>query len=240
VIEGTRPIGRQAHSVVDQNLRKITASTADHYRAIPLSDGYHILFTDPRTGNLCLGTDAPIGSLIRLLRKICFLPPPSASSSIPLLYAAGSDIQHGIRVVATFPAEQPVGTVASTVAESSSDFEPDTAGHQVLVFYTVPPDMFREMGRVNMVLEGPSAEGACEVAHNVPEWAEWWPESSLQSQLRALEASSIVDPLHTSAVYPLEVRGQVIATCPGLLNVAIDSGPEMVIWAFSADGWARC
>jgi hypothetical protein len=48
---------------------------SDHYRAIPLSDGYHILFTDPSTGLLSLGSDAPIGGPTKLLRKIWFAGP---------------------------------------------------------------------------------------------------------------------------------------------------------------------
>ncbi|KAL9080109.1 MAG: hypothetical protein Q9157_001069 [Trypethelium eluteriae] len=47
----------------------------DHYRAISLSDGYHILFTDPPTGLLCLGCDAPFERPMKLTRKMILEPP---------------------------------------------------------------------------------------------------------------------------------------------------------------------
>lgn len=107
-------------------LRKVKASSADHYRAVPLSDGYHVLFTDPRTGQLCLGTDAPVGPLARLLRKIHFRPPAGISES-PVLYAAGSDTRHGIRVVATFLLD---------------------SKRQAVVFFTVSPDLFYDVAQL--------------------------------------------------------------------------------------------
>ena len=73
---------------------------SDHYRAVPLSDGYHILFTDPGTGLLCLGSDAPVGGPTKLLRKIWFQGPEGMGS--PVCYAGGSDLRLGVRVVAAF------------------------------------------------------------------------------------------------------------------------------------------
>lgn len=70
---------------------------SDHYRAIPLSDGYHILFTDPSTGLLCLGSDAPVGGPTKLLRKIWFLGPRGEST--PIAYSAGADLSCGVRIV---------------------------------------------------------------------------------------------------------------------------------------------
>ncbi|KAG6039865.1 hypothetical protein E4U41_001942 [Claviceps citrina] len=110
----------------------VLARSADHYRAVPLSDGYHVLFTDPRTGCLCLGTDAPIGSVARLLRKVWFRPPAAALSVIPILYAAGSDTRHGVRVVATFAAAGPADNQNS-------------GSKQLIAFFTVPPDLFHDV-----------------------------------------------------------------------------------------------
>ncbi|PFH63422.1 hypothetical protein XA68_10012 [Ophiocordyceps unilateralis] len=107
----------------------IRKANTDHYRAVPLSDGYHILFTDPRTGNLCLGTDAPVGSLTRLLRKVWFRPPPEAISPAPIVYTAGADLRHGVRVVAVF-------------ATAAVTDQPDS---QMIVFYSLPPDVFHDM-----------------------------------------------------------------------------------------------
>src|SRR6202043_2542635 len=77
-----------------------TRDNSDHYRAVPLSDGYHILFTDPATGLLCMGSDAPVGGPTKLLRKIWFEGPEGKGS--PSVYAGGSDLSWGVRVVAAF------------------------------------------------------------------------------------------------------------------------------------------
>ncbi|RAL62952.1 hypothetical protein DID88_004041 [Monilinia fructigena] len=73
---------------------------SDHYRAVPLSDGYHILFTDPGTGALCMGSDAPVGGPTKLLRKVWFQGPEGGGS--PTVYAGGSDLSWGVRVVAAY------------------------------------------------------------------------------------------------------------------------------------------
>jgi hypothetical protein len=52
----------------------------DHYQAIPLSDGSHVLYTDPASGSLCLGSDAPVGAPTKLLRKVLFVPPPAVDN----------------------------------------------------------------------------------------------------------------------------------------------------------------
>ncbi|KAF2090477.1 hypothetical protein K490DRAFT_4673, partial [Saccharata proteae CBS 121410] len=81
-------------------LYTIAGTTCDHYRAVPLSDGYHHLFTDPPSQMLHLGSDAPLGGSIKLLRKIAFEPP--LPGLLPTAYAAGSNLSHGARVVAGF------------------------------------------------------------------------------------------------------------------------------------------
>ena len=73
---------------------------SDHYQAKPLSDGYHILFTDPTCGMLCLGSDAPLGGPTKLLRKIMFTGPEEGV--VPRIYAAGSELRWGVRVVAAY------------------------------------------------------------------------------------------------------------------------------------------
>lgn len=93
----------------------------DHFRAVPISDGSHLLFTDPSSGLLCLGTDAPLGGLTKLVRKIMFIPPSSeGEQSVPLIYSAGKALEWGLRVVAF-----------------------NTDGR--LVLYNVPADIFHKV-----------------------------------------------------------------------------------------------
>ncbi|KPM45341.1 Calcium permeable stress-gated cation channel 1 [Neonectria ditissima] len=217
--------------------RRVSAGSADHYRAVPLSDGYHILFTDPKTGNLCLGTDAPVGSLNRLIRKVWFRPPAATSSSLPVLYTAGADTRHGVRVAATFsvnsgdPLRVKSDEVTSYTAAPQSDVGSDK---QIVVFYTIPPDMFHDISQGSSSMAGSyrrAVEG--DEAENLSEWVNWRSEETYG------EIDVFGSPFQDSAAYPLEIQGQLVAICSNLVELALDSGPDMVIWAFSAEGWAR-
>ncbi|PTB66821.1 hypothetical protein BBK36DRAFT_1117355 [Trichoderma citrinoviride] len=195
----------------DSPLRRLVAASADHFRAVPLSDGYHILFTDPRTGSLCLGTDAPVGSLTRLLRKLWFRPPPQAHSPVPLLYTAGADTRHGVRVVATFAAGR----------RGDGD-----SNQQLIVFYTVPPDIFHDIRRTDGEARsaGYRPRGDREFGRPEPVYG-------------AIDLLS--DPFGDDCPYPVEIHGQVVAVCGNLTEIALNSSPDLIIWAFAAEGWAK-
>ncbi|KAM5362371.1 hypothetical protein ACJZ2D_012576 [Fusarium nematophilum] len=217
------------------SLGRISASGVDHHRAIPLSDGHHLLFTDPKTGNLCLGTDAPVGSLNRLIRKVWFRPPANASSPLAVLYTAGADTRHGVRVVATFSVSSGDSMqLNSDEATGNSSDPPSTvdADKQMIVFYTIPPDMFLVISR------GRSLHSSIRTAEDMEMdglsgWVDWRPEGSYR------DVGFSDDRFSEGRTYPLEIRGQPVAICSNLVELALDSGPDMVLWAFSAQGWAR-
>lgn len=100
---------------MDQGFGTQAVSHCDHYRAVPLSDGNHILFTDPASSMLCLGTDAPLGGPTKLLRKIMLVGPEGC---VPSVYAAGAELRYGVRIVAGY-------------------------GDRVFLF-SIPPDIFRD------------------------------------------------------------------------------------------------
>ena len=60
---------------VDDDHDVLRTVDCDHFNAIPISDGTHMIFTDARTMFLCLGSDAPVGGPTKLLRKVICLPP---------------------------------------------------------------------------------------------------------------------------------------------------------------------
>lgn len=72
----------------------------DHYRAVPVSDGWNVLFTDPMEGSLCLGTDSPPGvGATKLTRRFIFTGPKEFETTVvPRVYAAGSELRWGVRV----------------------------------------------------------------------------------------------------------------------------------------------
>jgi hypothetical protein len=188
---------------------------SDHYRAVPLSDGYHILFTDPTTGLLCLGSDATVGGPTKLLRKIWFQGPEGKGS--PVAYAGSLDLGCGVRVVAAF----------------------GSGSEQVIWFYSVPGDVFAANKGFQFVL-GDSyiqtwSNGASHSRNS--DWLDWWPDRGLHEWL-----SDAQDPLAgilPRSVWPVKIRGQEIGTCPALVDIAVDSGPSMTVWAFSKEGIAR-
>ncbi|THV52355.1 hypothetical protein BGAL_0081g00060 [Botrytis galanthina] len=187
---------------------------SDHYRAIPLSDGYHILFTDPSTGALCLGSDAPVGGPTKLLRKVWFQGPEGRGS--PTVYAGGSDLSWGLRVVAAF----------GSWAEQS------------IWMFSVPGDVFHAAQSSQNVLES-------SVTHkrNIPknsknmQWLDWWPDEGLQEWLNLIRHP--VPGILTGNMWPVRIKGQRIGTCSGIVDLAIDSTNGITVWAFSADGIAK-
>ncbi|MCJ1450992.1 hypothetical protein MMC28_001326 [Mycoblastus sanguinarius] len=99
----------------------------DHYRAVPLSDGWNVLFTDPEDGMLCVGSDAPPGEdATRLIRRVVFIGPWDWNGTgkiiLPRVYAAGGELRWGVRVVAGY-------------------------GEKVWLF-VVPPEVFFEENRL--------------------------------------------------------------------------------------------
>lgn len=58
-----------------QGFSIVRAAHCHHYRAIPVNDGLHILFVDPRTGFLCIGSDAPLAGPANLTRALVCAPP---------------------------------------------------------------------------------------------------------------------------------------------------------------------
>lgn len=77
----------------------------EHFRAVPISDGGNILFTDPEEGLLCLGSDAPPGARAsKLMRRFMFVGPTGDDGKpiVPSVYASGGELRWGVRVVVGF------------------------------------------------------------------------------------------------------------------------------------------
>ena len=91
----------------------------DHYQAVPMSDGWNILFTDPEEGMLYLGSDAPPGArATKLSRRFAFLGPTGVDGhvTVPRVYASARELRWGVRIVAGYG--------------------------EALWFFVVPPDVY--------------------------------------------------------------------------------------------------
>ncbi|KAK1509165.1 F-box domain-containing protein [Colletotrichum costaricense] len=199
-------------------------STADNYRAVPLSDGSHILFTDPKTRYLSLVCDDPKWSRAGIVTKVKFCPPAAACESAPLMYAVGRDLVHGVRIAAVF---------STTRWTEGEGFQP---GEQILAFYTIPPDMFRDLSNTNSLLSLVDSQGE-------HQWAHWWPtlQHTVQQFLKAKNGGlNSKDNRNPRPKFPIDVYGQVVAVCSGIVDLSMGLGPDMMIWAFGREGLARC
>ena len=186
---------------------------SDHYRAIPLSDGYHILFTDPSTGLLCLGSDAPVGGPTKLLRKIWFQGPKGLGS--PIAYCAGADLSCGVRIVAAF----------------------GNGTEQSIWLFSVPSDVFAtNQGGQSPLSASSYLRSKSGQESQASEWIDWWPDDGLQAWLN--HSRDPVAGILPRSVWPVKVRGQQVGICSGLVDLTIDSGPDMTIWVFDKHGLA--
>ncbi|KAF2499318.1 hypothetical protein BU16DRAFT_267375 [Lophium mytilinum] len=179
------------------------ASNSDHFRAVPLSDGYNVLFTDPSTSRLYLGSDAPQGGPTKLLRTLMLMPPDP--DAIPRIYTAAADLTWGARVAVAF-------------------------GDRIIL-YSVPPDVFAQectAGGSDLLAAAAAAHEGKEADH----WAHWL---GTDEKLRLLHAYSYPAD---AALWPIGIKGTVVGSLDGLVDLAIYAEPELTIWAFGADGRA--
>ena len=96
----------------------------DHYHAVPLSDGHHILFLDPVTKVLTLGCDEKTGGSVKLARKMQLIPP--YKSAMPSVYTSAFDMSWGARIVAAYGDTITLYNVPPDVLDFSC-FEHETA-----------------------------------------------------------------------------------------------------------------
>lgn len=189
----------------------------DHYAALPLSDGAHILFIEPSTGGLFLGCDAPVGGPTKLLRKVSLEPPPNVHCSRdepPTMYAAGGDLTWGVRVVAVY-------------------------GDDVVLF-TVPPDVFADIKKINGTADAPVHDDGEE--YELGSWADWNEPIALTSGNNAstvpTDRSAGVSSPRRPARWPVVVHGAKIGHIPNVVDLAVQSAPDLIVWAVSKSGTA--
>lgn len=200
-------LGLHSRPTYDQ---QYTPDASDHYHAVPLSDGYHILFTDPATRTLCLGSDAPFGGPSKLLRKVWFKGPHKCCT--PAVYAAGKDLRWGIRVVVAYDLK-------------GSD-------NQVIMLFSVPRDLLVEITGTATSYNASTAAQS-ELPQLCDEWRYWCGNRGSISLKTELSDASGGD---SSAPRSVQITGQKIGDHKAVMDVGIDSGPNFVIWIIGKNG----
>jgi hypothetical protein len=92
------------------------------------------------------------------------------------------------------------------------------------MFYTVPADLFRDICRTDAtspILSGtaPTTQGEQTVGESMPR--------RQADNYRAINIFS--ESYNESTMYPIELTGQPVAVCNSLLELGLDSCPEMII-----------
>lgn len=161
------------------------SSGYDHYHAIPLSDGHHVLFIDPPTGRLSLGCDAPFGGPTKLVRKVVFVPPEE--KVIPRLYTAAADMSWGARVVVAYG--------------------------DIVMLYNVPIDVIKlsqlqqKADNLETYNTHPFSVEACTEDH----WLNWWDQPSALEFAIQFESSN-KNPIWPLAICGTEI-GKMSNVC---------------------------
>ncbi|KAF9884650.1 hypothetical protein FE257_001403 [Aspergillus nanangensis] len=205
------------------NLSLVRATHCHHYRAIPINDGLHILFIEPRTSLLCIGSDAPIGGPTSLTRALVCVPPfgkdPSDGGKeglVPTVFAAGSDLSWGLRVVAAY-------------------------GDRI-VLYSVPLDVFNVI-RKERERQGDGVMGDSDLARD------WFldtqrsrkrRESLVQNQNGDWEFLLSVSYRPTATMWPFKIYGKEVGRMENVVDLALQtSNGGARVWAFGATGEAN-
>ncbi|KAJ5676068.1 hypothetical protein N7462_008965 [Penicillium macrosclerotiorum] len=208
------------------NLSLVRATHCHHYRAVPINDGFHIIFVEPRTGLLCIGSDAPIGGPTSLTRAFVCVPPFGKdgrefsdninNARVPTVFTVGSDLSWGLRVVAAY--------------------------NDRIVLYSVPLDVFNVI-RKERERQGDGVMGDSDLARD------WFVdterfrkrrESLVQNQNGDWEFLLSVSYRPTAMMWPFKIYGKEIGRVDNLVELALQSSSGGArIWAFSAAGEAR-
>ena len=198
----------------------------DHYRAVPLSDGAHLLFTEPDSNQLCLGSDAPLGGPTKLLRKVVCLPPrPTEESQSASLtcYSAGQELRWGIHIAAAY-----------------SD------GY--IMLYHVPSDCFERLKHTRTGMDQWD-ENAGVLAESDLTMDEWMfsigHDNASTSDYAANEAGSTVtaeEEHHVPPFRPIQLHGTEVGRMPeeSIEDLTVDCrNGSLRVWAFTASGEVR-
>lgn len=201
-------------------LSLVRATHCHHYRAVPINDGFHIIFVEPRTGFLCIGSDAPIGGPTSLTRAFVCVPPFTQETSgnsnearIPTVFTVGSDLKWGLRVVAAY--------------------------QDHIVLYSVPLDVFNVI-RKERERQGDSVMGDSDLARDWfvdSEHSRKQRESLVQNQNGDWEFLLSVRYRPTAMMWPFKIYGKEIGKIENVVELGLQSGNGGArVWAFGANG----
>ncbi|KAJ4131439.1 hypothetical protein NW768_005625 [Fusarium equiseti] len=149
------------------------------------------------------------------------------------------DTSHGLCVAATFSVaggdsslEDP-GECAGVTSIKLDPPEPSDTDVQMIVLYTIPLDLFAVISQGRCRRTCMNATQYEEGGNTLGGTGERIKGSCTNTKLPESPSARKTMPR------PVEIRGQPISLCHNLVELAMDLGPDTVLWAFSTQGWAR-
>ncbi|KAL4960280.1 F-box protein [Aspergillus stella-maris] len=200
----------------------VRTTQCHHYRAVPVNDGVHVLFVEPRSGFLCVGSDAPIDGPTSLTRALVCVPPfgnntPDIHKEIPLptAFASGSDLNWGLRVVAAYDDK--------------------------LVLYSVPLDVFNVLKK-ERELQGDGVMADSDLARDFFLNQQRGPRNKRRGSLAQNQNGDwdfllSISYRPTAMMWPFKIYGKEIGRVPNVVELSLQSSHGGArIWAFGASG----
>lgn len=194
-----------------------------HYYAKPVSDGLHLIFIEPKSGLLCVGSDAPIGGPTSLTRALICVPPFGTDLSdcwkdevIPSVFASGSDLRWGLRIAAAYNGR--------------------------IVLYSVPLDVFNVI-RKERERQGDNVMGDSDLARDffLNGDANMKRRGSLaQNQNGDWDFLLSVSYRPTFMMWPLKIYGKEIGHMENLVELSVQTtNGGLRVFAFGGNGEGR-
>ena len=202
------------------NLGLVRATHCHHYRAVPINDGLHFLFIEQRTSLLCIGSDAPFNGPTSLTRALICIPPFGKSpleaakqGLAPTIFAAGSDLNWGLRVVAAY--------------------------RDRIVLYSVPLDVFNVVRR-ERERQGDNVMGDSDLARDWfldSERSRKGRGSLAPNQNGDWDFLLSVSYRPTAMMWPFKIYGKEIGRMDNVVELSLQTAYGGArIWAFDASG----
>lgn len=202
-----------------------------HSRALPLSDGYHILFTDDDTRLLCLGADLPPGSAQRLSRKFIFEPPPQLwideEPPVPNMYAAGFDLENGARIAAAYGDSiviysVPIDALKYSTAEQEETLQALSEPFEELETVDI---LTHPASKATAILEAmPDRKRSAGMEQLNMAWTHWLP------------AAGDHMPESPEEIWPLRIPGTYIGSTTSPVALSVQAGSAIAVWTWDKNG----
>ena len=215
------------------------AGQSDHFQAVPLSDGYHILFIDPESGGLCLGSDAPLGyvSITPNFRQAVYKRGPNVRGT----YAdRGLPNNSGptklLRKIWLTPPERVVEMMIEEGREVNTD-DNLRVPYGRKIKRTARPSIYASGSSIKHGVRVAAGYSDHVVLFSIPPDIFYRPFGAEPTgDQPSVSAQPPTGADLTKAREPIRITGCYIDTIPRLVDLAVHSGISLAIYAFSASG----